>query len=84
MGFVYAVNGRLEGQKKEMDSNPHVTSLVLAKEQITQDYIDHKYKVKTARTRQGVEASRSFHEGVAVGMATPINRPVEGAENAQE
>jgi hypothetical protein len=84
MGFVYAVNGRLEGQKEEMDSNPHVTSLVLAKEQITQDYIDHKYKVKTARTRQGVEASRSFHEGVAVGMTTPINRPVEGAENAQE
>jgi len=81
MGFIYAVNERFEEQKKEMSSSPHVTSLVLAKEQIAQEYIDQTYKVKTGRKLPGTEISRSFHEGVAVGKATPINRPVEEAQN---
>ena len=79
MGFIYAVNERLEEKKRESAKNPHTTSLVVAKEQITKEYIEQKYNdVKKAPRLPITEISRSFYEGVAVGKTTPINRPVEG------
>ena len=79
MGFIYAVNSRFIEQNKRKTEDTHSYGLMLAKEQITKEYISKKYNdAKKGRKLPETKISRSFHEGVAVGMATPINRPIEG------
>jgi len=79
MGFIYAVHTCLEEHNKKKSGDAHSCGLMLAKEHITQDYIAKKYNdVKKGRKLPETKISRSFHEGVAVGMTTPINRPIEG------
>jgi hypothetical protein len=78
MGFIYAVHSRLKEQTKKQAKGAHSYGLMLAKAQIMQDYIAQKYAdVKKGRKLPKTKISKSFHEGVAVGMITPINRPIE-------
>jgi hypothetical protein len=79
MGFIYAVHSRLVEQNKKQSENKQINALVLAKDQIAKDYIAQKYdSVRQSRKLPPTKISSSFHEGVSVGMTTPINRPVEG------
>ena len=81
MGFIYAVNTRLAEQKNNKIYDAHSYGLMIAKEQIIEDYISKKYnEAKKARKLPKTKISDSFHEGVAVGMITPINRPIEGEQ----
>jgi hypothetical protein len=85
MGFIYAVHSRLVEQNRKKSDNAHSYGLMLAKEQITKEYIAKKYDgVKKGRKLPKTKISRSFHEGVAVGMTTPIKRPIEGEHTTGE
>jgi len=78
MGFIYAIQSRLEEQNKKKAEDSHRYGLMLAKDAIITNYITNKYNdiIKKGRKLPETKISRSFHEGVAVGMATPINRPL--------
>ena len=77
-GFVHAVHTRFEEQNKQRAKDTHISAVVLAKEQIAKHYISQKYQdVQKARKMPVADISRSFHEGIAAGMAVPINRPLE-------
>jgi len=81
VGFIYAVNTRLTEQRNKKVDDAHSCELMIAKEQIIKDYISEKYNdIKKARKLPQTKISGSFHEGVAVGMITPINRPIDGEQ----
>jgi phosphomannomutase len=79
MGFIYAVNTRFEEQRNKKINDAHSYGLMIVKDKIIKDYTSKKYKnINKARKLSKTKISVSFNEGVAVGMITPINRPIGG------
>jgi hypothetical protein len=78
LGFSIAIYRRFEEKKIQESKASQIKGIVLAKQNIMDDYISGKYRIQEVKDRTSckIQATDAFMRGYHVGTKVPINRPI--------